>query len=223
MSRIKILDKIKEMFDGVVPPVIPVLPPAGPSNPSVDYVLGDGTTLTVAFQDPAATAPTVGDMCTLDGNPAPAGDYVLPDGSGLTLDATGAISAIMPMAAVEPVTVDAGADAPGDLGADARFAEQDVRLTAIETSLQEIKHSLGLFTAAKFAKQEDLATFRSAIELFATTLEGFESTPTVDVPVTLTPREQAKAEFGERKAAGIMAMAEGIKKMKQGKTSKVVQ
>lgn len=104
MTPKEILAKIKAMFDApaftpaAAAPAAAVPGAAAAPTPiptPTIFKLKDGTEISVMIDDPAVSAlPDVGDMVTVTGAPAPAGDYVLEDGTTLTVDATGAITAV---------------------------------------------------------------------------------------------------------------------------------
>ena len=106
-------DKLKDLLAKVKAAFADMPPaPAAPADinapgSTVVYKTTDGTEITVTLKDPTVSVePSVGDMVTIAGAPAPAGSLTLEDGSVFTVDATGAITAI--------VTPDAGAQT--DLG-----------------------------------------------------------------------------------------------------------
>lgn len=110
MDHKSILAGIKAIFNAPVVPAAPALNPVPvvPAAPAVlagtVFKLKDGSEISIAIKDPAVTtAPSVGDMVSIGGAPAPEGVYELEDGTSLTTDATGAITIIVePMPATQP-------------------------------------------------------------------------------------------------------------------------
>lgn len=94
---------VKSVFD--FPPAQPAMPtapaPTAPAGTVQVYTLMDGTEISVAQ---AGATPAVGDLVTIAGAPAPEGNLTLADGSSLTVDASGAITALG--VAAGPVTQD---------------------------------------------------------------------------------------------------------------------
>lgn len=90
------------IFDAPVAPAMPTAPaPAAPAGTVQVYTLMDGTEISIAQ---AGATPAVGDVVTIAGAPAPGGNLTLADGSSITVDASGAISALG--VAAGPVTQD---------------------------------------------------------------------------------------------------------------------
>lgn len=99
MTAKELLAKIKGMFDA--PAATTDIAPAATGATGTVYTLQDGSQISIVQ---AGDLPAVGDMVSVSGNPAPAGDLVLQDGSTITCDATGCITAYVPVGG--PVTTD---------------------------------------------------------------------------------------------------------------------
>lgn len=101
------LQKVKALFADV-PPAVPAPVPAPAPAPAAGKVVKtiDGVELSIVQ---AGDTPAVGDLVSIAGAPAPAADYTLEDKSVLTVDATGAITAVV---AAPPITVPVPAPPP---------------------------------------------------------------------------------------------------------------
>jgi hypothetical protein len=217
------LERVKDKFNVPVnpdPSFAPEPPAPAPSgststNGTATSPLPDGTILSVMYADPAATAPSVGDAVLLDGVQAPPADYPLPDGSGITVGPDGTITALIAAGAVaDPATDPAAAEqaaAPVDAGYEARFAETNTRLTAIETSLAAIMEKLGAFEAAKFAREEGLTEARQGLELLSDQFEKFLKVPSAD-PATVTERETRSSKYKDKRDEELNKFADALRK-----------
>lgn len=126
-----ILEGIKAMFNAA--PVTPVTPVTPVAMATKSYTTSDGKQLTI---EQAGETPAVGELVTIDGQPAPAADYVLEDGSVICVDATGAVSYCGP---VEGKPGAAPAAPTEDMGWKEKCEALEGRVALLEAELEKLR------------------------------------------------------------------------------------
>jgi hypothetical protein len=195
----ELLQKVKGMFDA------PLVIPAAPSQPIsvLPFKLKDGTEISIALKDPTANQmPSVGDLVTINGAPAPEGVHELEDGSSITVDAMGAITELKE---VEPITPQV------DLGAMPTTPTVEERLSAIEAELSKMKMAIQPVQQVQadtsiplaMAKQDEV--IKSMFEL----LEKMAEVPTSE-PITLVGNKKDQFERQNKREAALEQIAKGI-------------
>jgi hypothetical protein len=195
----ELLQKVKGMFDA------PLITPAAPSQPIsvLPFKLKDGTEISIALKDPAANQePSVGDLVTINGMPAPEGIHELEDGSSITVDAMGSITELKE---VEPITPQV------DLGAMPTTPTVEERLSAIEAELSKMKMAtqpvqpVQADTSIPLAMAKQDEVIKSMFEL----LEKMAEAPTAD-PITLVGNKKDQFDRQNKREAALNQIAKGI-------------
>lgn len=155
--------KISYDIAGVITEVTPP-PPA--TATFTDYKLADGTTISCDKLE-------AGGMAKINGQPAPAGTYALEDGSSITVDATGAITAVTPKAAVAATAPDMSTPA-GMLAAYDKFASGTIDAVGTATILKALmEYCFGWQlreAAAKKVTEDAMAVYQNTLNSTASQL-----------------------------------------------------
>lgn len=202
MNPIKeLLQNVKALFEA------PIVAPVAPTAPAsvLNFKLKDGTDISIALKDPAANAePSVGDLVTIAGMPAPEGTHELEDGSTITVDAAGSITELKE---VEPVTpqVDLGQQAPA-------MPTVEERLAAVEAELAKMKMA-AVPVQADTAIPLQMAKQDKVIEGLFELVKKLAELPSAE-PKALVGNKKDQFERVNKKEAALEQIAEGINSLK---------
>lgn len=208
MNVKELLLKVKGLFESP----LPVAPAADPTAKTFKLKDGSEISVTMAGADLAAA-----DTVTIAGAPAPAADYELEDGTKITVDETGAITAVT---MAEPLT-QPDFVAPVELSVEDRLSAMEKDIASMKSAmnmaapvqLEDVKVLQKPFENQLAAADQKISKQNEVIKGLFELVEAMSKEPSAE-PVTLTEAQKQKFDKVKNKDDRLKRMAEAIKKNK---------